>query len=147
MENHELRNNAFIRRCAEILDHERRRGVEPSVRRIVALAVFGGAPGYFISHRHAYKVVSKLHALKPADRPDKAGAAPCMLRALAITEDVEAALADAGGDVSRALTDVLGRMHARRFYFTVEYGIRLFYRHYREYVDYVPRRRSLQWPV
>lgn len=132
----EIRNADFIRRCIETARREQRRGAEPSARRIVALTVYGPAGGYYISYKRALETVRHYKKIPADERVPIVKESPAQTRARNLTEETEAAMSAYGMTVGQAVTHVLGRGRARRFYISVEYGMRLFLRGTQRTVNY-----------
>ena len=136
-----MRNRDFISRCLQTAERERARGENPSVRRIVALTVFGGACHYYVSYERAAAMVYKYHNIPVDERRPSIDERPSQVRARHITEQVEQISAKEQIPLSDALTKVLTSKHAPRFYFSVEYGMRLFNKYTSRKVDYKQLKR------
>jgi hypothetical protein len=127
MNNTLLRDRAFIKKCLKNLQAERARGVEPSVRRIVALTIFGGADSFYISFDRALAMVAVCHKIPVEERVKLlVKQTPSQVRCRHITDLVEKLVAEKHISLTQATLDVLCMNHAPRFYFTIPYGMRLF---------------------
>jgi hypothetical protein len=136
----EMRNRDFISRCVKTAEREQARGCTPSVRRIVALTVFGGAGGYFMSFDRAMHLVYNYHNIPVDMRRPKRDERPSQVRARHLTEAAERLSVERSVSLTEAVTMVLKSAHAPRFYFSVEYGMRLFNQYTKRQTVYKPLR-------
>lgn len=121
-----MRNADFIGRCIETARRERKRGTEPGTRRIVALTVYGPAGGYYITYKRALTIVKRYMATPPEKREPIVKETPAQARARNLAEETQEAMAHYGITLEKAVTHVMGKARARRFYFSVDYGMKLF---------------------
>lgn len=122
------RDADFIRRARIVLDNERKRGVEPSARRIAVLTVFSGADSFHISYVRALSEIYRL--LREGRTVSPEWAQPRQLRISHIAARVASAMAADGSlSVPQALMQVFREGNAPRFYIGIPYAIALLRRH------------------
>jgi hypothetical protein len=138
-----LRNSDFMRRCLITIEREHARGITPSVRRIVALTIFGGANSYYLDYYYAYGLVSKLIRIPREKRNKEIRNTPAQQRARMLTNAVEKVMNEQKTTLSNALSYVLINQSAPRFFMTIKYGMRLFNEHTKKYVSYKPLKTAI----
>lgn len=132
MQNTEMqaRDADFVARALLNIEREHRRGVEPGLRRIAVLTIFGGAGAYYISFGHAYNAVLRWLALTPDRRPDPSVASARQLRVIHLGQRVQSMIAETPGlSVTEALTQVFMAGGAPRFYLSIPRGMRILRRY------------------
>lgn len=132
MQNTEMqaRDADFVARALLNIEREHQRGVEPGLRRIAVLTIFGGAGAYYISFGHAYNAVLRWMALAPDLRPDPAVASARQLRVIHLGGRVQSMIGDNPGlSVTEALTRVFLDGGAPRFYLSIPQGMRILRRY------------------
>jgi hypothetical protein len=139
----EMRNRDFIKRCLVTAERERARGTEPTVRRIVALTVYGGAGGYFLSFDRAMALVYAYHKIPVDERRPCCNEHPSQVRARHLAEAAERVRSERGVSLTEAVTTVLKSQYAPRYYFSVEYGMRLFNQYTQRQTQYKPVRAAV----
>ncbi len=118
------RDADFVRRARRILAEERRRGCEPTPRRVAVLTVYGGADSFHISYPRALNELYRM--LRDGEHIDPAWAEPWQLRMKHLAARVASKMAD---DCRRSLPDALlqvfGEGGATRFYIGIPRAIQL----------------------
>lgn len=118
------RDADFIRRARQILENERKRGVEPSARRLAVLTVFNGADSFHISYVRALNEIYRM--LREGREVKAEWAQPRELRIAHISARVASAMAADGSlSVPQALMQVLREGNAPRFYIGIPYAMTL----------------------
>lgn len=134
-----MRNREYVRRCIEVAKSEAARGHRAGTRRIALLAIYGGAPSFYISYCQAYKIVKKYRNLAADERRPKPDDKPAVLRAKHLTERVLSTMQKKQLGFEAALSAVLvGGAVAPQFYFSVDYGMRLLNRYTKQVYNYQP---------
>lgn len=119
------RDADFVRRARQVLENERRRGVEPSPRRVAVLTVFGGADSFHISYNRALGELYKL-LRGETERADPAWAEPWQLRITHLAARVAEKMAlNCECSLPEALLQVFGDGGATRFYIGVPRAMQL----------------------
>jgi hypothetical protein len=134
----ELRNRDFIRRCMITAQTELDRGHRASTRRIALLTIYNEAGGYYISFDHACMIFSKYRKLSDKELQTKCEDKPAVMRAKQLTLRVKTLMETRHLKLTEAMTKVLVGEHAPRFYFSVDYGMRLLNRYTKQSTVYKP---------
>lgn len=120
----QARDADFVARALRNLEREHSRGVEPTLRRLAVLTVFGGASAYYLSFGQAYNAVLRWLATPADQRPDAATAPARRLRIIHLGRRVLELKADNPAlSVTEALTRIYMEGGAPRFYMTVQRGV------------------------
>jgi hypothetical protein len=133
----EMRDREFVRRCIAAAKSEFERGHKAGTRRTAILALYGGAPSYYISFDHAMRLVNEFSKLSDDERKPQPDDKPSVLRAKHITARVLQLTAE-GLSITAAVGKVLMSGHAPQFYISVDYGMRLLNRYTKQSYVYAP---------
>lgn len=118
------RDADFVRRARRVLEAERKRGVEPSARRLAVLTVYSGADSFHISYVRALNEIYRM--LREGRSVSTEWAQPRQLRIAHLASRVVSAMAADGSlSVPQALMQVFREGNAPRFYIGIPYAITL----------------------
>lgn len=134
----ELRNRDFIRRCLITANAEREHGHRATTRRIALLTIYNEAGGYFISYERARRIYLRYSRFSDIKLQPKSTDRPSVVRAKQFTLRVRTLIKSQHFKRHEAITKVLAGEHAPRFYFSVDYGMRLLNRYTKQTTVYKP---------